>query len=118
MAVKHEANAAPREISRRGGPGKGLNGLEVLAGGAVSGRQTDIYTVLSYKALQEHMCRGENFRPVPEWFFEAPRVPRQEDARKKEQFIMSGKRVSFSALVVERGAVFFGPRLVSGHTSL
>lgn len=57
MAVKHEANAAPREISRRGGRWKGLNGSEVLAGGAVSGRQTDIYTVLLYKPHQEHLCR-------------------------------------------------------------
>ena len=78
MAVKPEAEAAPREISRRGGSWKGLNGLEVLAGGAVSGRQTDIYTVLFYKAHQEHLCREGKLQTYTRLFFETRLVWRQK----------------------------------------
>ena len=70
MAVKHEANAAPREISRRGGRWKGLNGSEALAGGAVSGRQTETFTGCSSTSLTRNICaEEEDFRLIPECFF-------------------------------------------------
>lgn len=69
MVVKHEANAAPREISRRGGRRKRLNGSEVLAGEAVSGRQTDAYKGLLLEAQQNICAAEEIFKLVPEWFF-------------------------------------------------
>lgn len=69
VAVKNEANAAPREISRSGGSGKGLNGSEVLAGGAVSGRQTDACKGLLHEAPRNICAAEEIFKLVPEWFF-------------------------------------------------
>lgn len=69
VAVKNEANATPREISRRGGCGKGLNGSEVLAGGAVSGRQTDAYQGRLHEAPRNICAAEEIFKLVPEWFF-------------------------------------------------